>query len=127
MKTLDSATAQALMQALAARLPSLPGQMVGGRRVDQADDFSYTDPVDGSVSNHQGLRVVFEGGARIVFRLSGTGTTGATLRVYIERYESAPAGLAQDTQLALADLIAAADTLAQIRQRTDRQQPDVVT
>ena len=124
---LDTGTAQALMQALAARLGRLPGQTLGGRRVEQANDFSYTDPVDGSVSRHQGLRVVFDDGSRIVFRLSGTGTTGSTLRVYIERFEADPALLAQDTQTALADLITTADELAQIRQRTARSKPDVVT
>ena len=92
-----------------------------------ADDFSYTDPVDGSVSNHQGLRVIFDDGARIVYRLSGTGTSGATLRVYIERYTDDPAQLAQDTQAALADLIALADELAELHRRTGRAKPDVVT
>jgi phosphoglucomutase len=124
---LDTPTAKALTAALTERLPGLAGQVIGGRKVAQADDFSYTDPVDGSVSKNQGLRIVFEDGARIVFRLSGTGTTGSTLRVYIERYEADPAKLAQDTQAALADLIALADELAGIRARTGRQAPDVVT
>ena len=124
---LDTPTAQALVRALGEKLPTLAGQVLGGRRVAQADDFAYTDPVDGSVSRHQGLRIVFEDGARIVYRLSGTGTTGATLRVYIERYEADPALLAQDTQAALADLIAIADTLAELRARTGRVQPDVIT
>ncbi len=124
---LDTPTAKALTAALTERLPSLAGQVIGGRKVAHADDFSYTDPVDGSVSKNQGLRIVFEDGARIVFRLSGTGTTGSTLRVYIERYEADPAKLAQDTQAALADLIALADELAGIRARTGRQAPDVVT
>ena len=79
------------------------------------------------IALHQGLRLVFDDGSRIVYRLSGTGTTGSTLRVYIERYEGDPARHAQDTQAALADLIALADQLAQIRARTGRQQPDVVT
>ena len=124
---LDTPTAQALMKALAERLPGLAGHMLGGRRVAQADDFSYTDPVDASVSKNQGLRIVFDDGARIVFRLSGTGTTGSTLRVYIERYEADPAQLAQDTQAALAGLIALADDIAQIRARSGRTRPDVVT
>jgi phosphoglucomutase len=124
---LDTATAQALMQAVAERLEGRAGSQLGGRRVSQADDFSYTDPVDGSVSSHQGLRIVFDDGSRVVFRLSGTGTSGATLRVYIERYEADAARLAQDTQAALADLIALADQVAGIRQRTGRLQPDVVT
>lgn len=124
---LDTATAQALMQALAARVAGLAGQAIEGRQVALADDFSYTDPIDGSVSLHQGLRVVFADGSRIVYRLSGTGTSGATLRVYIERYEADPARLGQDTQTALADLIALAGGLAELRARTGRAGPDVVT
>jgi phosphoglucomutase len=124
---LDTPTAQALMKALGERLPTLAGQVLAGRKVTLADDFSYTDPVDGSVSKNQGLRIVFEDGSRIVYRLSGTGTSGSTLRVYIERYEGDPARHDQDTQAALADLIALADELAQIRQRTGRQRPDVIT
>ncbi len=119
--------AQALMTAIAERLEGLAGSRLGGRLVAQADDFSYTDPVDGSVSKNQGLRIIFEGGARIVYRLSGTGTTGSTLRVYIERYEGNPALLAQDTQAALADLIATAGELARLREFTGREQPDVIT
>ncbi len=124
---LDTPTAKALTQAMADKLPGLAGQTLADRRVALADDFSYTDPVDGSVSKSQGLRIVFDDGSRIVYRLSGTGTTGSTLRVYIERYEGDPSRHAQDTQAALADLIALADELAQIRARTGRQQPDVVT
>jgi phosphoglucomutase len=124
---LDTPTAQALMQALADKLPGLAGRTLGGRRVALADDFSYTDPVDGSVSNNQGLRIVFDDGSRIVYRLSGTGTSGSTLRVYIERYEADAARHGQETQTALADLIALADELAQIRARTGRTRPDVIT
>ena len=124
---IDTAPAQALMKALGERLPSLAGTSVGGRTVAAADDFSYTDPVDGSVSGNQGLRVIFEDGARIVYRLSGTGTTGATLRVYIERYEADPALLAQDTQAALADLIATSRDLARLSEFTGREEPDVIT
>jgi phosphoglucomutase len=124
---LDTPVAQALMQALAAKLPTLGGATLAGRRVATADDFSYTDPVDGSVAKHQGLRIVFDDGSRIVYRLSGTGTSGSTLRVYIERYEAGPAHLAQDTQAALADLIVLAGELSGRRQRTGRAQPDVIT
>ncbi|HVO05252.1 MAG TPA: alpha-D-glucose phosphate-specific phosphoglucomutase [Burkholderiaceae bacterium] len=124
---LDTATAQALMKDLAETLPALAGQTIGGRRVAIGDDFCYTDPVDGSVSKNQGLRIVFDDGSRIVYRLSGTGTSGSTLRVYVERYESDPSRLAQDTQQALADLVAAADQIAQISGRTARRQPDVIT
>jgi phosphoglucomutase len=124
---LDTPTAQALMLALGQKLPALPGTVVGGRLVAQADDFSYTDPVDGSVSKNQGLRIIFDDGSRIVYRLSGTGTTGSTLRVYIERYEADPTKLAQDTQTALADLIKTAGDLAELGQRTGRVKPDVIT
>ncbi len=124
---LDAALARDLMQALGGRLASLAGSELDGRRVAVADDFSYLDPVDGSLSRHQGLRIVFDDGARIVYRLSGTGTSGATLRVYIERYEANPAQHGPDTQTALADLIGLADRLAGIRERTGRAAADVVT
>jgi phosphoglucomutase len=124
---IETAAANALMKGLGERLPGLAGTSVGGRIVAAADDFSYTDPVDGSVSKNQGLRVIFEDGARIVYRLSGTGTTGATLRVYIERYEADPALLAQDTQAALADLIAISRNLARLSEFTGREEPDVIT
>ena len=126
-EALDTATAQTLMKDLAEALPALAGQTIGGRRVAIGDDFCYTDPVDGSVSKNQGLRIVFDDGSRIVYRLSGTGTSGSTLRVYVERYEPDPSRLAQDTQQALADLVAAADRIAQISGRTARRQPDVIT
>ena len=123
----DSAAAQGLMAHLSASLAGLPGRDVGSSRVASADDFAYTDPVDGSVSSGQGIRIGFEDGSRIVFRLSGTGTEGATLRVYLERFESDPARHDTETQTALAGLIAAADALAGIRARTGRSAPTVVT
>jgi phosphoglucomutase len=92
-----------------------------------ADDFSYADPVDGSVSSHQGLRVGFTDGSRIVYRLSGTGTSGATLRVYIERFEPDPAQHDSEPQQALAGLITLADQIAGIRLHTGRERPDVIT
>jgi phosphoglucomutase len=124
---LDSAVAQQVMQGLGARLATLPGTTLGGQRITSADDFAYTDPVDGSVSKNQGLRVRFDDGSRIVWRLSGTGTSGATLRVYIERYEADPAKLGQQTQAALAGLIDAAEQLSKLRATTGRTGPDVVT
>jgi phosphoglucomutase len=124
---LEAPVAQALIEALGARLAGLAGSVVDGRRIAAADDFAYTDPVDGSVSRHQGLRVIFDDGSRIVWRLSGTGTSGATLRVYIERCEPGPERLAEDTQQALAGLIATADRLAGLRERTGRARPDVIT
>ncbi|CAN7279239.1 alpha-D-glucose phosphate-specific phosphoglucomutase [Aminobacter sp. LjRoot7] len=119
--------ANALVDELRGKLASLPGTTVQGMKIASADDFAYNDPVDGSVSKNQGIRVLFEGGSRVVFRLSGTGTSGATLRVYIERYEPDPAGHGQDTQAALADLIKAADDIAGIRSHTGRDKPSVIT
>ncbi len=123
----DSDAANALMDALRARLDSLPGRSFGDLKVAAADDFSYTDPIDGSVSTKQGIRVLFEGGSRVVFRLSGTGTSGATIRVYVERYEPDPSRHDIETQEALSDLIAVADEIAGIRARTGRTAPTVIT
>jgi phosphoglucomutase len=122
-----SDAAHALMADLRARLPTLPGQTVEGLTVAGADDFAYTDPVDGSVSQGQGLRVMFEGGARLVLRLSGTGTEGATLRLYLERYEPREGDLCLDPQEALAPIARAAEALAAIAVRTGKARPDVVT
>ncbi|MBL8578955.1 MAG: alpha-D-glucose phosphate-specific phosphoglucomutase [Mesorhizobium sp.] len=119
--------ANALVAELRGKLASLPGTSVRGMKVAAADDFAYHDPVDGSVSEHQGIRVMFEGGSRVVFRLSGTGTSGATLRVYVERYEPDKARHDLDTQEALADLIAAADDIAGIKSHTGRDKPSVIT
>ena len=123
----DSAAANALMAHLRESLAALPGRTVAGHAIASADDFSYTDPVDGSVSREQGIRIGLADGSRIVYRLSGTGTEGATLRVYLERYEPDAAQHGTETQAALAPLIALADTLAGIRQRTGREAPTVVS
>jgi phosphoglucomutase len=123
----DLAAAQALMDALRGATATLPGKRFGALTVEAADDFAYHDPVDGSDSTHQGIRVMFEGGSRIVYRLSGTGTVGATIRVYIERYEPPSGDLKQETQAALADLIALSRDLAGIEARTGRKEPSVVT
>jgi phosphoglucomutase len=126
-EVIDSDAANGLVAALREKLKALPGTKVGQLTVAEADDFAYLDPVDGSESKHQGIRILFEGGSRVVFRLSGTGTSGATLRVYIERFEPDPAQHGMETADALADLIAAAETLAQIKERTGRAEPDVIT
>ncbi|MEQ1942215.1 alpha-D-glucose phosphate-specific phosphoglucomutase [Mesorhizobium sp. VNQ89] len=123
----ESDRANALVAELRGKLASLPGTSVRGMKIAAADDFAYHDPVDGSISEHQGIRVMFEGGSRVVFRLSGTGTSGATLRVYIERYEPDKTRHDLDTQEALADLIAAADDIAGIRSHTGRDKPSVIT
>jgi len=124
---IDSAAADTLIAELRAKLPELASKEVGGLRIASADDFAYLDPVDGSTSARQGIRIGFESGSRIVFRLSGTGTSGATLRVYIEAYEPPSGDLAQDTPVALAPLIAAAEAIAGIAAHTGRTAPDVVT
>ena len=124
---IDLVAANGLMEALRGLLPSLPGRRFGALRVEAADDFSYRDPVDGSLTMGQGMRVLFAGGSRIVYRLSGTGTVGATLRVYVERYEPPSGDLGLDAQVALADLIALSRSLAGIEERTGRKAPSVVT
>ena len=126
-EALPSDVADTLFNGLAARLGDLPGQAFGPLTVATADSFSYLDPVDGSTSANQGLRVLFQGGSRIVFRLSGTGTEGATLRVYLERYEAVGGNLAAETPVMLADLIAAADAIAGITRLTGRTAPTVIT
>lgn len=123
----DKAAAEALMADLRAKLIALRGRDFAGLEVVDADDFSYADPVDGSVTAGQGLRVIFKQNARVVFRLSGTGTVGATLRVYLERFEDNPTAMARDPQEALAAVIAAAEEIAEIRMRLGRDAPDVRT
>jgi len=126
-EAVDAAAAEQMMQALRDRLATLAGQEYGDFRVSQADDFAYTDPVDNATSRKQGVRIVMTDGSRIVLRLSGTGTEGATVRLYLERYEADPARHDLDTQEALAPLIEIAEQVSQLRQRTGREQPSVVT
>lgn len=126
-EAIETARANALMTALEASLAHLPGKTFGPLTVSAADQFAYVDPVDGSESRNQGVRVIFTCGSRIVFRLSGTGTEGATLRVYLERYEAPDGRLAEETPAMLADLIAAAEEIAGIAAHTGRTAPDVVT
>ncbi len=123
----ESDRATTLMSNLHAQLPTLKGKKFGDREVEYSDDFSYTDPIDGSVSNNQGVRIGFTDGSRIVFRLSGTGTQGATLRVYLEQYEADPTKHHLDPQEALADLIAIAESVAQIRTLTGMEKATVIT
>ena len=126
-EAVDSKAADGLVGALRAQSASLPGQRLGSYTVDYADDFRYVDPIDDSVSDKQGIRIGFKDGSRIVYRLSGTGTEGATLRVYIEAYEPDAAKHDLDTQKALAELIDIANSLAGIRERTGREAPTVIT
>jgi phosphoglucomutase len=131
-EAIDAGAAEGLMANLREQLARLPGRAFersdgGSATVKLADDFAYTDPVDGSLATHQGVRIVFDDDARIVFRLSGTGTEGATLRIYLERYEPDAAKQAVDTQAALAPLVAIAEQIAGVRERTGREAPSVVT
>ncbi len=121
----ESARADALMAELRGKLADLPGTTLAGLTIEAADDFAYEDPTDHSVSRNQGIRILFEGGSRVVLRLSGTGTSGATLRVYLERYS--PDDLDRDTTEMLADIVQAADQIAGIVRHTGRTEPDVVT
>ncbi|MGN6157203.1 MAG: alpha-D-glucose phosphate-specific phosphoglucomutase [Devosia sp.] len=123
----DAAVANKLMDDLRARLPEIANATYDSLRVSYADDFTYHDPVDGSVSRKQGIRIGFADGSRIILRLSGTGTVGATLRLYLERYEPAHGQHDLDTQSALSFLISLADRIAGIRERTGRDAPSVIT
>ncbi|WP_406736689.1 alpha-D-glucose phosphate-specific phosphoglucomutase [Thioclava sp. GXIMD4215] len=126
-EALPKELAEGMLDDLRAKLSDLPGKEYQGLVVGNADEFAYTDPVDQSVSQHQGFRILFAGGSRVVLRLSGTGTEGATLRVYLERYVAGPEGLAQDPQEALAPIIKATEEIVGIAATTGKQQPDVIT
>ncbi len=126
-EAVDSDIAKQLVADLRGKLASLPGTSVNGLKIEKADDFAYHDPIDHSVSEHQGIRIYFEGGARVVLRLSGTGTSGATIRIYIERYEADQAKHNLDTQETLATLIDAAEQIAEVKKRSGRTEPSVVT
>jgi len=126
-EAIETERANALMDALRAQLPTLAVYRANGLSVVEADSFSYTDPVDHSVATDQGIRVLFDGGSRVVFRLSGTGTSGATLRVYLERYEPADGAIQGDTTEMLRPIIACAEEIARIAHYTGRDAPDVIT
>ncbi|MEM9626625.1 MAG: alpha-D-glucose phosphate-specific phosphoglucomutase [Pseudomonadota bacterium] len=126
-EAVETAAAESVMQHLRDQLPTLSGNQAASLTIEKADDFSYTDPVDNSVSEHQGIRIYYTNGARTVFRLSGTGTEGATLRVYLESFEADPAKHDQDLQQALTPVIEAADAVAEIKARTGRAGPSVVS
>ena len=123
----DAGIARRIVADLREALPALPGREVAGLTIARADDFGYTDPVDGSVSRGQGLRMFFDDGARLVLRLSGTGTEGATLRLYLERFEPDAARHGIETQTALQPLIDAAEALTRLRARAGRERPTVIT
>lgn len=126
-EAVDSAAATQVLQHVRDQFDTLAGQTLAGRIVSKCDDFAYTDPIDGSVSSNQGVRILFEDGSRIIFRLSGTGTSGATIRIYLESYEKDTTNHGLDAQVALADMIQAANTVSQLKELTGRDKPTVIT
>jgi phosphoglucomutase len=124
---IETQAAAGLMEHLQQRLAGLPGTTLDGYSVEYADNFTYTDPVDGSVSANQGIRIGFTDGSRIVYRLSGTGTEGATLRVYLEAFEPDPQRQNRDTAEVMQPLVSIATALAEIGARTGRDKPSVIT
>ncbi len=126
-EAIDNDIANGIVEFLRSQLGGLQGQSFGDYTVQYADEFTYTDPVDHSVSKNQGIRIGFENGSRIVFRLSGTGTVGATLRIYLEKFEPDPAQHDQEALQALAELIELAEQFCEVKKRTGRQGPDVMT
>lgn len=126
-EALNSEQAQQMIADLRQRLDSLAGQSINDLLIESADDFHYLDPIDGSETSGQGIRIFFTNGSRIVLRLSGTGTEGATLRVYLDSFQNDPTMLSQDTQKALKPLIDAANELVGITRNTGRDKPDVIT
>jgi phosphoglucomutase len=123
----ETLNAEKIIDLLNEQLESLKGKKFNDLEVRLADDFTYTDPVDGSVSKNQGVRILFKDGSRIVYRLSGTGTHGATLRVYVEKYEKSPAHHDKETQEALRELIDIANTLGNVHALTGMAEPTVIT
>lgn len=126
-EAVETDIADAILEQLVGMLSNLPGQVFGNFTVDYADQFSYEDPIDGSVSKNQGIRIGFTNASRIIFRLSGTGTVGATLRIYVERYEANVEQQDQDAQQALAELLELAEQFCGIKSKTGRDQPTVIT
>lgn len=126
-EAVDSKIAEEMMADMRAMAETEKGKVYGGYEVETFDDFAYTDPVDKSVSKNQGIRILFKDGSRIVFRLSGTGTQGATVRIYIEKYEPNSAKQDMDPQVALADLIDIAEQVSGLKARTGRKEPSVIT
>lgn len=126
-EAVDSSAANDLVASIRDQLETLPGTTIAGETIETADEFAYDDPVDGSRSEGQGLRLTTASGGRIVMRLSGTGTEGATLRVYLEQVETDPSKMGQDPQKALASIIDVAQSVGEIAKRTGREKPDVIT
>jgi phosphoglucomutase len=126
-EAVETPIANSIVEHLRSQLPALSGQAFGDYIVKYADEFSYEDPVDGSLSKNQGIRIGFENGSRIIFRLSGTGTVGATLRIYLEKFEVDASNHDQDAQVSLSELINLAEQFCEIKKRTGRIEPTVIT
>jgi len=126
-EAVSSDAANQVMTNIREQFETLPGTQLAGRNIQSCDDFSYTDPVDQSISRNQGVRILFKDGSRIIFRLSGTGTEGATVRIYLESYEADPGKQNMDAQHALADFIIAAESLSKLKELTGRKKPTVIT
>ena len=126
-EAVETDTANGIVEHLRSQLSQLPGKTFGEFSVKYADEFSYQDPIDGSISKNQGIRIGFDDGSRIIFRLSGTGTVGATLRIYLEKFEPDAAKHDQDAQMALSELIDLAEQLCEVKKRTGRTEPTVIT
>ena len=126
-ESIPSEVANSLYKRLALLLPTLKGRSFAGKKIQIADDFCYTDPVDSSVTANQGLRILLDDGSRVVVRLSGTGTQGATLRVYLESFVASNGNISQNPQIALDPLIKGINSLAEISQRTGMSTPTVIT
>ena len=126
-EAIPSEIANKLYEDVELRLPSLLGKSFAGRNVTLADNFVYEDPIDRSITSRQGLRIILDDGSRVVLRLSGTGTKGATLRVYMESYVSSKGNFEQDPQVALAELVKSIDSFAGITKRTGMLKPTVIT
>lgn len=126
-EAVDATIAGEIIDDLRSRFVSLMGHGFGAYCIEKADDFSYTDPIDKSVSKNQGVRILFTDGSRIIFRLSGTGTEGATVRIYLEKFEPNQALQNIDAQEALADLIEIAEELSGLKEKSGRSGPTVIT
>ena len=126
-ENISSDVAISLYERVRSMLSSIKGENLGGRKIHLADDFMYNDPIDGSISSNQGVRIILEDGSRIILRLSGTGTQGSTLRIYLEQYVECNGNLNQDPQIALKDLIQGVENIAEITKRTGMHRPTVIT
>jgi phosphoglucomutase len=126
-ESIPTEAANSVIAHIKAQFASLPNQVFGTYTVKSCDDFSYHDPIDGSISNNQGIRILFTDGSRIVFRLSGTGTEGATIRIYLEAFESDTKNHHLDAQVALAEMIRIALQISQLVEKTSRTAPTVIT